>query len=132
MNYLEHKTKVRYGDGLLQHSQEWQWMINEIEECFEIKEINSWKQYLSESGPIRDVLGYFVKILEICNKSWTYSKKEFEEIWEIAKFYVGSVDVNECVNNVSHNQCKLLFWCVWITKLENGASCIIKNVDVEN
>ncbi len=120
MNYLEHKTKVRYGDGLLQHSQEWQWMINEIEECFEIKEINSWKQYLSESGPIRDVLGYFVKILEICNKSWTYSKKEFEEIWEIAKFYVGSVDVNECVNNVSHNQCKLLFWCVWITKLENG------------
>ena len=120
MNYLEHKTQVRYGDSLLAHSQEWQWLIDEIEERYEIKEITSWKQYLSECGAIRDVFGYFVKILNVCNKSWTYSKKEFEEIWEVAKFYIGNVNVNACIDKISHNQCKLLFWCVWITKLENG------------
>lgn len=120
VNYLEHTTKVKYGDGLLEHSQEWQWLIDEIEERFEIKEIDSWEQYLCESAPIREVFGYFVKILEVCDKSWTYSKKEFEEIWKIARFYVGSIDVNDCINKISHNQCKLFFWCIWITKLENG------------
>lgn len=120
MNYLEHKTQVKYGDGLLAHSQEWQWLIDEIEECFEIKEITSWKQYLSECGPIREVFGYFVKILNVCNKTWTYSKKEFEEIWEIAKFYVGSVSVNDCIDRILHTQCKLLLFSIWITKLENG------------
>ena len=110
MNYLEHKTQVKYGDGLLAHSQEWQWLIDEIEECFEIKEITSWKQYLSECGPIREVFGYFVKILNVCNKNWTYSKKEFEEIWEIAKFYVGSVSVNDCIDKILYPQCKLLLF----------------------
>ena len=65
VNYLEHTTKVKYGDGLLEHSQEWQWLIDEIEERFEIKEIDSWEQYLCESAPIREVFGYFVKILEV-------------------------------------------------------------------
>lgn len=120
MNYLEHKIKVRYGDGLLAHSQEWKWFIDEIEKNFEIKEITSWKQYLSECGPIGNVLGYFVKILNVCNKSWTFTKKEFEEIWEVARFYIGSIDVNECIDKISNNQCKLLLFCVWITKLENG------------
>lgn len=49
MNYLEHKTQVKYVDGLLAHSQEWQWLIDEIQERFEIKEITSWEQYIAES-----------------------------------------------------------------------------------
>ena len=120
MNYLKHETKVRYGDGLLAHSQDWQWMINELEENFEITEINSWEQYLQESRSIRTVFEYFVKILGICDKKWIFSKKEFEETWEIAKFYLGSISINECVNKLSHEQCKLFFLCIWITKLENS------------
>ena len=38
MNYLEHKTQVKFVDGLLAQSQEWQWLIDEIQERFEIKE----------------------------------------------------------------------------------------------
>ena len=30
MNYLEHEKTVKYVDGLLAHSQDWQWMIDEI------------------------------------------------------------------------------------------------------
>lgn len=41
MNYLEHKTQVKFVDGLLAQSQEWQWLIDEIQERFEIKEITS-------------------------------------------------------------------------------------------
>ncbi|MBT9769203.1 hypothetical protein GPK74_04340 [Coprococcus catus] len=120
MNYLEHKTLVKYGDGLLAHSQEWQWLIDEIEARFEIKEIGSWQQYLSGYGPIRDVFEYFVKVLKVCDKSWIYSRKEFEEIWEIAKFYIGIIDVRECMEKISHNQCKVFLFCIWLTKLENG------------
>ena len=120
MNYLEHKTQVKFVDGLLAQSQEWQWLIDEIQERFEIKEITSWEQYIAESVSIRNVFGYFVKILNVCDKDWIYSKEEFKEIWEIAKFYIGSVNVNDCVDKILHNQCKLFFFCVWITKLENG------------
>lgn len=120
MNYLEHKTQVKYVDGLLEHSQEWQWLIDEIQDRFEIKEINSWEQYIVESVPITNVFGYFVKILNVCDKDWTYSKEEFKEIWEIAKFYIGSANVNDCIDKISHNQCKLFFFCVWVTKLENS------------
>lgn len=120
MNYLEHKTQVKFVDGLLAQSQEWQWLIDEIQERFEIKEITSWEQYIAESVFIRNVFGYFVKILNVCDKDWIYSKEEFKEIWEIAKFYIGSVNANDCVDKILHNQCKLFFFCVWITKLENG------------
>ena len=39
MNYLEHKTKVKYGDGLLAHSQEWQWLIRVIPLLAWIKQV---------------------------------------------------------------------------------------------
>ena len=59
MNYLEHKTQVKFVDGLLAQSQEWQWLIDEIQERFEIKEITSWEQYIAESVSIRNVFEYF-------------------------------------------------------------------------
>lgn len=65
MNYLEHETQVKFVDGLLAQSQEWQWLIDEIQERFEIKEITSWEQYIAESVSIRNVFEYFVKILNV-------------------------------------------------------------------
>ena len=47
-------------------------------------------------------------------------KKNFKEIWEIAKFYIGATDVNNCTKKIFSNQGKLFFLCVWITKLENS------------
>lgn len=119
MNYLEHETQVRYVDGFLAHSQEWQWFIDEIQEQFEIKKINSWEEYVVESVNIRNIFDYFIKILKVCGKDWKYTKSEFEEIWEIAKFYVGNISINECIRKVSNTQCKIFLFCIWITKLEN-------------
>ena len=60
MNYLEHETQVKFVDGLLAQSQEWQWLIDEIQERFEIKEITSWEQYIAESVSIRNVFEYLL------------------------------------------------------------------------
>lgn len=78
MNYLEHKTQVKFVDGLLAQSQEWQWLIDEIQERFEIKEITSWEQYIAESVSIRNVFGYFVKILNVCDKDWMTEAQQYE------------------------------------------------------
>lgn len=44
-NYLDHNDKVKYVDGLLSHSQEWQWFIDLLIKSFDIHEINSWDDY---------------------------------------------------------------------------------------
>ena len=67
MNYLEHETEVKYVDGLLAHSQEWQWLIEKIQERFEVKEVDSWEEYLNESIAMRKMFQYFVKVLEVCD-----------------------------------------------------------------
>lgn len=33
-NYFEHEVKVKFFDGILEHSGEWQWFINYIEKEF--------------------------------------------------------------------------------------------------
>lgn len=89
MNYLDHKTEVKYVDGLLAHSQEWQWLINEIENNFQINKIGSWEQYLIESQHIKDIFKYFVKILEICDKEWKFSKKILKKYGKLQNFILG-------------------------------------------
>lgn len=118
MNYLEHETEVKYVDGLLAHSQEWQWLIEKIQERFEVKEVDSWEEYLNESIAMRRMFQYFVKVLEVCDGEWKYRKVIHAEIWEIAKFYIGKISLDVCMQKVSYNVCKLFLLCVWITKLE--------------
>lgn len=89
MNYLDHKTEVKYVDGLLAHLQEWQWLISEIENNFQINKIGSWEQYLIESQHTKDIFKYFVKILEICDKEWKLSKKILKKYGKLQNFILG-------------------------------------------
>ena len=97
MNYLEHETEVKYVDGLLAHSQEWQWLIEKIQERFEVKEVDSWEEYLNESIAMRKMFQYFVKVLEVCDGEWKYRKVIHAEMWEIAKFYIGKISLDACM-----------------------------------
>ncbi len=63
MNYLEHETEVKYVDGLLAHSQEWQWLISQTEENFELKNVASWEEFRTNNSPARNVLSYYISIL---------------------------------------------------------------------
>ena len=94
MNYLEHETEVKYVDGLLAHSQEWQWLIEKIQERFEVKEVDSWEEYLNESIAMRKMFQYFVKV---CDGEWKYRKVIHAEMWEIAKFYIGKISLDACM-----------------------------------
>ena len=114
MNYLEHETEVKYVDGLLAHSQEWQWLIEKIQERFEVKEVDSWEEYLNESIAMRKMFQYFVKVLEVCDGEWKYRKVIHAEMWEIAKFYIGKISLDACMQKVSYNVCKLFLLCVWM------------------
>ncbi len=119
MFYLEHEEEVRYVDGLLAHSQEWQWLVSIIEAKTEFKNITSWKEFIVEKGQLQRIYGYFLKILGVCNTEWKWSRQELQQLWMIAKFYLGIVNVEECISNITDMFCELFFFCVWITKLEN-------------
>ena len=112
MNYLEHKTQVEFIDGLLAHSQEWQWLIDKLQERFEIKKINAWNEYINESIVLKRLFEYFVKVLGVCDKEWVFSKKEFKEMWQIARFYIGSLNIDDCIIKITSNPCKLFFFCI--------------------
>ena len=119
MNYLEHPEQIKFMDGILAHSQEWQWMIDLVEERYEIPTINSWNEFCKTRSIAGDIFDYYIKILNICDKEWFFSKKEFKEIWEITKFYIGISTAESCAKKIYNNYCRLFFFCIWITKLEN-------------
>ncbi len=118
-NYLDHSDKVKYVDGLLAHSQDWQWFIDLLQESFDIHELSSWTEYEASNRPIHDVFSYFVKVLEVSDKNWQFSKPEFLEVWEIARFYIGGQEIEECSTKVTTICGKLTLFCIWITKIGN-------------
>ena len=119
MNYLEHEIEVKFVDGLLAHSQEWQWFVEQIEQNYEIKAVNSWDEFCNNNYAVREVLRFFVKVLQVCKKDWVFSKTEFKEIWTIAKYYTGIETVQKCIAEISVVHCKVMFLCVWVAKLKN-------------
>ena len=119
MFYLKHEEQVRFVDGLLAHSQEWQWLIAIIEAKAEWKPINSWKMFVSEMGQIQSIYEYFIKILGVCDTEWQWAREEPRQLWLIARFYLGIVTAKEFIAAITDPGCKLFFFCVWVTKLEN-------------
>ena len=119
-NYLDHEDKVKYIDGLLARSQDWQWFIDLLQETFDIHDVASWAEYESNLKPTQDVLSYFVKVQEVSEMSWKLSKTEFAELWAIARFYSGALGFEECRSMTTTNLGKLVLFCIWITKLENA------------
>lgn len=119
MFYLDHEEEVKFVDGILAHSQEWQWLVDIIGEKAEFKNIESWREFVDERIQLETIYGYFVKILDFCNKEWEWPQKQIRQLWMIAKFYLGVISVEECMQNITEISCRILFFCVWITKLEN-------------
>ena len=120
-NYLEHNDKVKYVDGLLAHSQQWQWFIDLIQDTFEITSINSWNEYENCNRHLQDVFDYFIKIQEVSDGFWSFSKIEFSELWEIAGFFLGKYTFVECSSKITTTYGKLMLFCTWITKLGNAS-----------
>ena len=67
-NYLEHETEVKYVDGILAKSQEWQWLIEIIENDYDLDDISTYTEFQQKNGPLRRLIGNFLKILEVSDK----------------------------------------------------------------
>jgi len=119
-NYLEHEDEVKYVDGLLANSQEWDWFVKSVEENYDFKDVNDWISF--RRSHLQDIFSKCIKILEVFKGELCVENKIFTEILNIAKFYLGIITVDECKAFVNSNYSKLLFTIVWITKLENKKS----------
>ena len=59
MFYLDHEERVKFVDGVLAHSQEWQWLIDIIGEKAEFKDIDSWGDFVNERIQLQTIYEYF-------------------------------------------------------------------------
>ena len=47
-NFFDHSIKVKFFDGILEHSNEWQWLVEEIEREFEgFKEVSNFQEFMN-------------------------------------------------------------------------------------
>jgi len=119
-NYLEHETKVKYVDGILAKNQEWQWLIEIIENDYDLDDISTYTEFQQKNGPLIRLIGHFLKILEVSNKQLDISKPVLSDIYNIARFSIGAMSVDSVIEDITTNMGKILFVVVWLTKIENS------------
>ena len=90
-NYLEHQIKVKYVDGLLNQSREWQWFIDYIEENYELHNINTWDEFTKNKHKITDIYSHFIKIADLQLNNISFNNRLVEEIFMIAQFFQGKI-----------------------------------------
>ena len=117
-NYIDHDIKVKYIDGILAHDREWQWLVDYIEENFDLEDINSWFYFFELNNRMKDIYSYFIRIVEVIEgDDLEFSNSLLREVYLIAKFYVGKISKEDVT--LKFNYSKILFLMVWITKLQN-------------
>lgn len=64
-NYFDHDIRVKAVDGIISHSQEWEWLVDYMENNFDLEDITSWDAYLHKYGYLSEVLTLVIKIVGI-------------------------------------------------------------------
>lgn len=117
-NYIEHEVLVKYQEGILSQSQDWQWFIDYVEENYDWEDISTYKEYLNRTE-YEKLYGNFIRIIEITDNNFLFRNRILEEIWIIAKFYCNKYGLKELKNILIYQYSKILFLNIWLTKLEN-------------
>lgn len=118
-NYLEHEINVKFVDGILEQSQDWQWFINYIEANYDLSDIDNFSNFQERCNPLIRIFDNFLKILEVCDTEFHFDTLLLHEIFVISKYYVGAIEKEICCENIKTEFCKILFVLIWLTKLEN-------------
>ena len=119
MNYFDHEENVKFVDGILEYSQEWQWLFDYIDKRYVFEEPKSWHEFVDNSYSIRELIVRFEKIRNVCAKEWIINNSIIKEGWELAKFYNGRIDIVTCLISINSFTGKLMLLVLWITKLLN-------------
>lgn len=121
-NYLEHEIYVKFVDGILEQSQNWQWFIEYIEDNYNLSDVGSYIEYQNRSNSLIRILRNFTNILEVCDFNFQFRTILLQEIYEISKYYVGATERENCEKNVSSEFSKVLLLSVWLNKLQNSGN----------
>lgn len=121
-NYLDHEIHVKAVDGILEHSQDWQWFINYVEENFELSDIKTFSEFQSRSNPLIRILSYFFKIIEICDLDFQFESMLLKDMYFISKYHIGAIERVDCSKEIVTEFSKILFLLVWLTKLQNSGN----------
>ncbi|WP_277293713.1 hypothetical protein, partial [Veillonella montpellierensis] len=80
-NYLDHEIHVKFVDGILEQSQNWQWFIEYIEDNYNLLDIKSYIEYQNRSNYLIRILSKFTNILKICDFNFQFRTILLQEIY---------------------------------------------------
>ncbi|AMN31538.1 hypothetical protein ACV3ZD_13590 [Clostridium perfringens] len=118
-NYFEHEEQVKYVDGLLAKSQDWQWIIEYIEKNFTLEDVSDWEEFQTRDRNLREVLLHFIKIVEVCRTIPKIENKVCIDLYVLARYFNGVIDRDECKSCITTKFGYALYFVIWLTKLEN-------------
>lgn len=117
-NYIEHKERVKYIEGLLNKSCDWQWYIDYIEKEFEIDfSMASYADFNSVFIKIREVFDSLNKINEIVEGDFIITKKWLDKINQLSLYYLGLKDSEQII--IDNDFEKTFFLLIYLAKIAN-------------
>ena len=120
-NYYEHETKVKFSDGLLSLSKDWQWFIDQTEVDFQGFTANTttWVDFLNSYHDIADVYAHLVSIHNIGDINITINKPWLKIVNSLALFFCEKVSFNELWDSFTDEFSKLLLIVIYVTMILN-------------
>ncbi len=118
-DYFEHSVKVKCIDRILAKEQDWNWFIEYIEGNFDLNDIGDWNEFEQKYSVIKDIFDYFSRIAGINNVQIKINNSLLQEIYFISNYNIGNITKEEVQKLILSNFSKILFFIIWITKLEN-------------
>lgn len=119
-NYLEHSDLVKYAEGILRGSQDWQWFIDLIEQEIEFDE-NTYSSFESVIHSIHgDIFARLVRINKICNKKLKINNEIVKIYYIASEIYNGNEISYEKI--ASTNFGSILLLGVLLAKTLNNSS----------
>lgn len=115
-NYIEHEQKVKYIDGILNKSTDWQWFIDYIEKEFEIDfSLFSFDDFNSIYFKIHEIFESLNKINEIVEGNFIVRKDWLDIINQLSLYYLGLKDYEQCSFNTDFE--KTFFLLIYLAKI---------------
>lgn len=119
-NYIEHEERVKIIDGILENSHSWQWLVDYIEDNFDLCDITSWQEFLSMTNRLRDVYSFLIRIINNTDSVGEISSAVLADLFSVAKYYLGKSPSEDKSPILLSEFGKILYLVVFITKHENA------------
>lgn len=118
MNYFEHEQKVKYIDGILSKSQDWNWLIKYIEDHFSVDlSINKFDDFFHVFSEISDIFRYFNSINKYIESELCISQEWLKTIYDFSLYYVGKKKYEDLNLDTDFN--KVFELLIYLAKLNN-------------